>query len=201
VAELTALHWAGIGGGGLAALWAAWRLLAGASGQPAPDDDEEPTTPDNPEALAAEAGVPLEQYALARVIASEAGGQSRLAQLAVGWAVVNEANRRPTSVARLLLGSATSFGKQGSGGRGYASTARAPVRSQITLAGQILAGSVGDPTGGATNFDSPREQDREFGLGLVRRTAQQVAEDRYAQGFELVTIAGLTDDFRFWRKA
>lgn len=184
-----------VAGGGLA-LWI-WR----------PEDDvgSEDETPvgGSPPALAAAAGVDIQTYCLARATASEAGGLSRTAQQAVACAIVNFAQSEGLSVADLVLGTARAFGRQGSGGRRVAST-RAPAALQLEIAAAVMAGEVGDPTGGATQFDSPSGQRRLIAQGdpLSRKTPDEIAALRAAAGYELVTVPGVDPDtLRFWRRA
>lgn len=171
-------------------------------------DDQQPA-PAGPETIARAAGQPLARYCLARAIASEEGGQPRSHQVAVGCALVNFARSefpqfdQEAAVIRLVLGTAGAFGRQGSGGR-RVSSARAPYSLQFTIAREILAGQVGDPTGGATQWDSPSGQRALLKQGdpLTKKTPEQVADARLAQGYELVTVPGIDpDDLRFWRKA
>lgn len=202
---LSRAHWAGLGA----------LAIAGASGfayllvRKESVSDDDPTVPKQPEALALAAGVPLAQYCLARAIASEEGGQPRLYQQAVGCAIVNFARAEfprlqiIDAVVQLVLGSAGQFGRQGTGGR-RVSSARAPIRLQLELADQILAGEVADPTEGATQWDSPSGQRALLKEGdpLTHATPQQVADNRLAAGYELVTVPGIDpDDLRFWRQA
>jgi hypothetical protein len=152
--------------------------------------------------LANAAGVTLAVYCLARAIASEAGGSNYRAQLAVGWTIQNYADaHKGGNVVDAILGSASAFGPQGSGGRGYVSTSRPPLGSQLQLAGDIIAERVADPTGGATNFDSPREQQREHDANPKIKAPQQVAADRTASGLVAYDVMVAGADFRFWGPA
>jgi hypothetical protein len=205
--RLSGGHWAAVG----------TAIVAGASGlayvllRKGVDEDvsEDPTQPEAPDALALAAGVSLEMYCLARSIASEEGGQPRLHQQAVGCALVNFARSEfprladADAVIQLVLGSAGQFGRQGSGGR-RVSSARAPIRLQLELAADILAGQLGDPTSGATQWDSPKGQRALLKQGdpLTQATPQQIADTRMAHGYELVVVPGIDpDDLRFWRRA
>src|SRR5438105_4732612 len=77
-------------------------------------------------ALADASGYSPAVYALARVGASEAGGQKKIAKAAVMWVCMNEANRRGADVVKVILGSAQAFGPQGQGGRSFVSTSHDP---------------------------------------------------------------------------
>lgn len=145
---------------------------------------------------------PRDVTALARVIASEAGGEPRIVQIAVGWAVRNEAGRRGVSVSRLVTGSSGEYGSQNDGGHTYVSSARLPTPEQQDLAAAILAGAIDDPTGGATNFDSPRAQRAALARGLsgYKRTPEEVATARRRNGMELVLLEAIPEErFRLWR--
>jgi Cell Wall Hydrolase len=151
--------------------------------------------PQDVEGLANRAGKTVAVYALARVGSSEAGGQPRIAKAAVMWVVMNEANRRGVSVLAVILGSAGGFGAQGSGGRNFVSSAKDPQVIDFGVAEGVADGSIEDPTGGALNFDSPR------GYADPAR-ADTFAENRQAEGKELVTLEGVKETtFRFWRPA
>lgn len=185
--ELNGWHWAGIFGAAGVGLWGVVRALR-------PSSSEEVTSPDVGDAVSDLS----DQEALARVIASEAGGQSRIAQLAVGWCVRNEAERLSRSISSLVAPRGE-YGPQGSGGRSFVSSARPATSKTRELAGLILGDLVGDPTGGATNFYSPRLLDRQYAAGEAKQSNQQRAEKYASKGYGEVVIPGMTDDFRFWR--
>lgn len=205
---MTGAQWAGVGVG--AAVLLAGGLVLAASrkeGEPLSDDESTPV-PGGPDAMAAQAGVPLEVLCLARAIVSEEGGQPRLYQQAVGCACVNFARSEfprlsePDAVIQLVLGSAGVFGRQGSGGR-RVSSRQAPAALQLELAAEIFAGLVADPTGGATQWDSPAGQRALLAEGdpLTKSTPQQIADARMAAGYHLVVVPGIDPDkLRFWRR-
>lgn len=205
--KLTGWHWAGIITGTSAlGVVIAW-LLLGSEDTPL-SDDETPTT-GTPDALAAAAGESLPVYCLARATASEEGGQPRGHQVAVACACLNFARSEfprlsdQDAVVQLVLGSAGAFGRQGTGGR-RVSSSRAPVSLQIGIARDVLAGKLGDPTGGATQWDSPNGQRALLAQGdpLTKQTPQQIADSRLAAGYELVVVPGIDpEDLRFWRRA
>jgi hypothetical protein len=172
------------------------------------DTSDDPTVPAAPAQAAADAGVSLPVYCLARATASEEGGEPRLFQQAVACAIVNLARADfpelgdEDAVVRTVLGTAGAFGRQGTGGRKISSR-NAPASSQLALAADVLAGRVADPTGGATQFDSPSGQ--RWALAndpLTKKTPEQIADQRTAAGYELVVVAGIDPDrLRFWRRA
>jgi hypothetical protein len=159
----------------------------------------------DPDALARAAGVSLNVYALASMMASEAGGENVITQIAVAHTAVNHARDRGESVSKLLLrmGQNTVKGDSSSfvAGPGhhhfgkalhrYATTARPPNAQQLADAAEVLSGTVDDPTGGATKFDTPDSS---------LEDVEQVASNRQAAGLEMVTVDGV-DAFRFWRAA
>lgn len=197
---MSGVQWAGVAAGVLTLGGLAWWLFRVDSEEEGLSED--PANPDSPMGLALASGHSLAAYCLARAIASEAGGSNYRAQLAVGWTIQNYADRHfGGDVVRAVLGSADGFGSQGSGGRGYVSTKRAPLQSQLELAENIIAERVADPTGGATNFDSPREQLREYNAGQVTRTPEQVASDRVRSGLVAYDVDVAGADFRFWGPA
>lgn len=165
----------------------------------------------DPRSLASLAGVSDSVYALASMMASEAPSSNPLAQIAVGWAIRNEAERRGESVFRLLTRAGRNdpatrefqphdshgfYGPQNVGPR-WASTRRPPTADGLARAADVLTGVVDDPTGGATQFDAPKVQDSFVGTveGYVK-SAQQVAEER-SRGSDMVTVPGV-DGIRFW---
>jgi spore germination cell wall hydrolase CwlJ-like protein len=201
--RLLPAHWAGVAAGVLVFGGVAYAVSRKESDVKTDDD----TAADSPAALAADAGVSLAVYCLARATASEEGGEPRPYQVAVACAILNFARAEfpgwtdEDAVVKLVLGSAGVFGRQGSGGR-RVSSARAPVKSQLTLAASVLAGIVADPTDGATQFDSPSGQRAQLMQGLVTKTPEEVADRRMGAGYELVTVAGVDPErLRFWRRA
>lgn len=145
---------------------------------------------------------PQEVEALARAIASEAGGEPKQIQVAVGYAVINESNRRNVTIWRLVRGPEDEWGPQGTGGRSYISSKHAPTPAIMDLARRVLAGDEPDETEGATNFDSPRAQRallKARATGYIK-TPEEVAASRRANGLELVLLAGVPEErFRMWR--
>lgn len=154
--------------------------------------------PADVQGLADSAGYDVATYALARVGASEAGGQKKIAKAGVMWVVMNEANRRGTDVLTVILGDATSFGAQGTGGRHFVSTSHDPQTIDFVTAQGVKDGSIDDPTGGALNFDTPRA----YPDYPDTTKADAFAAGRQSEGKELVTLEGVPEStFRFWRKA
>ena len=145
--------------------------------------------------LADAAGYDVAVYALARVGASEAGGQKKIAKAGVMWVVMNEATRRGTDVLSVILGDASSFGAQGTGGRHFVSSSHDPQTIDLVTASGVVDGSIDDPTGGAVNFDSP-------GAYKDPAKADAFASGRESEGKELVLLEGVPETtFRFWRPA
>lgn len=143
--------------------------------------------------LADAAGYDVPVYALARVGASEAGGQKKVAKAGVMWVVMNEASRRGTDVLSVILGDASSFGAQGTGGRHFVSSSHDPQTIDLATAQGVVDGSIDDPTGGAVNFDSP-------GAYSDPSKADTFAANRESEGKELVLLDGVPEKtFRFWR--
>ena len=148
--------------------------------------------------LADAAGYPVAVYALARVGASEAGGQKKIAKAGVMWVVMNEANRRGIDVLSVILGDASSFGPQGTGGRHFVSSSHDPQTIDLATAAGVADGSIDDPTGGALNFDSPGA----YPDYPDSSKADTFAANRESEGKELVLLDGVAEKtFRFWRPA
>jgi hypothetical protein len=178
-------RWVALAAGAAAVGFGAWWLLR----KKKPPMDEPTSTPQEVEALA-------------RAIMSEASTLPRPAQIAVGYAVIHESNRRNVTIWRLVRGTDDEWGPQGSGGRSYISSRQAPTPAIIELARRVLAGDEPDYSEGATNFDSPAAQRallKSKAAGYVR-TPEEVAANRVANGMELVLIPGVPEErFRMWR--
>lgn len=130
--------------------------------------------------LAAEAGLDLETYALARCLASEHGQDPDVYLSAVAWAVRNMAGERGVRVSTLLTDGAGTggdgyFGEQkAAAGTKYASTRVDPAERHVRVAAEVMSSAI-DPTGGATHFFSPRAQD-----ALAARAETDPAYAKYA---------------------
>ncbi len=163
--------------------------------------------PEDVQALADDAGYPVAVYALARVGASEAGGQKKVAKAAVMWVVMNEATRQRSNVVAVVLGSSGAFGPQGTGGRNFVSSSHDPQSIDFVTAAGVVDGTIDDPTGGAVNFDSPGAyRDKVDDDGNVVQTAAERAEafaaNREKEGKTLVVLEGVPErTFRFWGRA
>jgi hypothetical protein len=159
-----------------------------------------------PADLAAQAGLDLDTYALARMIASEEGTSSNIVKAAVAWATVNHAERAGKSISDLLLAANNPdhrgyFGtqkdiddaspNQGKSDR-YASTALDPYDADGQIAAQVMSGDLPDFTHGADQFDRPAGESN----------PDKVAANRIASGSVAVAVDGLDDaGIRFWRRA
>jgi hypothetical protein len=167
--------------------------------------------PESPESLAADAGVPIDTYSLARMMQSEES--SLEARVAVGWAVKNHARIAGISITKLLTrarhkksGAVTIYDSDGHYGTQsctpgrFASTFREPTGSTLQLAADVVSGARPDPTGGADQFDAPELQDRQAEKDPTKKNAEQVAAARIAAGKEIVMVEGVPNT-RFWRQA
>lgn len=161
--------------------------------------------PGSPQSLADVAGVDVETYSLARVIASEEGLSSAATQAAVGHSVRNHANTAGKSITAVLTYAKLashrgSYGTQRNievgtdgynGSDRYASTANDPYAGHLEVAIGIMDGSIPDFTNGADQFDRPAGE----------RDPEAVEANRIAGGSEEVDLTGVVDDgIRFWRK-
>jgi hypothetical protein len=165
----------------------------------------------DPFALASDAGVSLDVYALASMMQSEGGGSQQLRQ-AVGWTAKNMAASRGISIAKLLLRAGRYdkaeqafvahpsngfFGPQNVGPR-YASTRSAPSLVALGDADAVIGEEVPDMTQGSVQFDSPGTQDSLLGkLAGYNKTSADIAADRTKSRIE-VQVPGITST-RFWR--
>ncbi len=125
-----------------------------------------------------------DEYALARMLASEESGASPETKTAISWVAVNEARSRGRSVFHLLVTDKGPgdglFGEQ----RGrYASTRTDPYESDLQIATYVLDGVTPDPTGGAIHFYRPALQDKLFKLGKTSKDAAQIDREWGPGGF------------------
>jgi hypothetical protein len=170
----------------------------------APYDTTTGLVPGSPSSLADAAGLDVETYSLARVIASEEGRSSVATKIAVGWAVKNYCDKHGRSITTQVTNAVTPshsgrYGTQRDLEEGtpkynasdrYCSTALDPYDQEAAIAAGILDGSIPDPTDGADQFDRPAGE----------KDPDQVAANRIASGAELVDVPG-TSGLRFWRSA
>lgn len=148
---------------------------------------------ESPTALAAQAGAPLEAYALARMISSEESTGTNLHRAAVAAAAVNYANAHGVAISTLLTRNkqAAKVGRFGSQAGGYASTRQDPYEGDLEIALGVLDGSIPDPTGGADHWDVPSGED-----------AAAVAANRAASGLVPYAVEGIDPSaLRFWGPA
>ncbi len=165
-----------------------------------------------PQALADAAGVDLETYSLARAGRSE-GGASKGKRVAVMWAMMNHARRaNGGDITATVTGPAKApapglYGAQniphGKGGAArYVSTRFSPRTEDITLAQQIQAGEISDPTRGSEFFFEPALQELLVASGETGYSAgaQTVINRWKANGYEPVHAPGALGVL-FFRKA
>lgn len=144
--------------------------------------------------------VDANEYALARMLASEEETSSQGTKVAIGWVAVNVAARRGESVTQLLTTDTNAhgtgkFGKQT--GR-WASTLYDPYVGDLTIAQAILQGKVPDPTGSAIHFYRPTLQDKLLALGKVNSSADDIDAAWGGNGF---TVDGADSGITFYRAA
>jgi len=167
----------------------------------------------SPDDLAAQAGVDLDTYALARMLASEEGSADNTTKAAIAWAALNYAAHSGRSISAILLHAVdpnhsgyfgtfinidpsspfytvNSKGKPNKADR-YASTALDPYQGDVDIVTSVRDGSTPDFTGGATQFDRPEGE----------ANPQAVADKRIAAGAEPVNVPGADPGLRFWRPA
>jgi hypothetical protein len=166
--------------------------------------------PADPLELAAGAGMDPSAYALARVLESEASNLPWIAQIGIGWTVVNHARSKGRSVlsvvtrATLQRGAVDGagdgfFGRQGNrvGGYRYVASSKDSTADSRATATAILAGEIDDPTGGALNFDSPQSYGVQEGTDVSG--ADEFAANRESEGKRLLVLPGTNENrIRFW---
>lgn len=134
----------------------------------------------DPGGLAAQAGVGIDQYALARMIASEIGSGTFAEQVACAECARNKAAERGVSVSQLLLRanprSAQSDGLfsrhivKEDGSTKWASTFQSPSKENSLAAVAVMNGS--NSTGGAVDFYAPGEVKRSTAIGYFKSNAR-----------------------------
>jgi hypothetical protein len=168
---------------------------------------------ESPESLAAEAGVSLEIYSLARAMQSEESSEA--GRIAVGWAVKNY-SKGSTIVKAVTAGrrkdkktgKTTIYASDGHYGTGnctpgrYCNSFRAPTSATLALAARVYSGEIPDPTGGAKQFDAPKAQDKLVAAGAkgYNLSSDELYAKRVKAGKEAVYVPGVPNT-RFWRKA
>jgi hypothetical protein len=152
-----------------------------------------------PEALAAEAHVPLQIYSLARMIASEHSRGSPLEKTAIAHAVVNQARHRRVSVTDLLtwedgpgIGRYATQHRTASHATRYASTRADPAREDVEIARAVMQGEEPDPTRGARRFFSPSAADKLYRtVPWQTKDAAMILEKWSREGWTPIAIAGI----------
>jgi hypothetical protein len=162
--------------------------------------------PGAPEDLAAQAGLDVEAYSLARAIASEEGHSDFLIKVAVAWAIKNYADKHGRTITSLVTRAnngahAGRYGTQRDIDQAsanynksdrYCSTATDPYEEEGRIAQGVLEGSIADTTNGADQFDRPAGES----------DPDRIAQNRINAGAELVDVDGIdTSKIRFWRTA
>lgn len=153
---------------------------------------------------------PFRAFLLATMAASEYGTLSPTILLAgVMHAALNYEKKfrsktgAKTTLEKMLLGTENKLG--GQRGR-YAATDQPPTADNVKLALDVLAGRVGDPTGGAVQFDAPKTQ------AILNKkrpktaadpggysTPEVIAKERQAAGRKVAYIPGIDPGLaRFW---
>lgn len=137
--------------------------------------------------------VSVESYALARMIASEAGSGPVPEKQAIASVALNDARAHGWSLLYTLAGPTGLFGPQ----RGWRyATSRDPYEQDLQVAEAVLAGELGDNTGGATKFVHAGAFGVQEGTGsyddLVARWGRE--------GLVPDWVPGTRDDFRVFRR-
>ena len=163
------------------------------------------TIAESPQSLANAAGVGLETYSLARVIASEAaGGDPVWHREAIGWAVINRAKQLGQSIFSVLsyrtgVGQTNTYGAQTQ--RRYAATSRDPKEVDVATAVRLLTGKVPDPTSGAQKFLHVRTQSSLSQSRGDHKPPEVVFEKWAAEGYYPVVVNGIDPNYLlFFRK-
>jgi hypothetical protein len=156
-----------------------------------------------PTDLAAAAGWNLNTYALARALSSEHGQDGPTVKTAIAWAIKNAAAKSGRGLFEQLTrqlrrdgspGPAHMlFGGQNAGGvPRYAATGLDPREQEIQISSAVLMNRTPDPTGGATNFFSPKGQRAANAKDPAKnKTAEALLASWLARGLSVRPVAGI----------
>ncbi len=171
--------------------------------------------PCDPAGLAAGMEMELDHYALARVVASEAGSLPFIGQVAVAWVVRNNAAKVGRPIWKTIVKASIKvggervpgagdgfFGRQGDpeGGYRYVASSKDTTEDHREIARAVCRGEIDDPTEGGVNFDSPQS----YGVqaGTDEGDADTFADNRTAEGKISFALPGISiNKLRVWRKA
>lgn len=159
------------------------------------DDDE--TINENPLDLAAAAGLDINVYTFGRAISSEEGNSSEIRQIAVAWVMRNNAGQ----AIFLYACGGGAFGRQG--GIRKVTTFVDPYQRHIDIANRVMSGAEPDPTGGATEFVTPKSQEALHKKNPAKyRPFAEVHQMRLNRGLTPVEVDGIDPDYLiFYRRA
>lgn len=179
----------------------------------APYDKGTGVVPYSPNDLSNQAGVDLNTYALARMLASEEGSSDNTTKAAIAWTALNHAAQAGSDISTVLLhavdpnhsgyfgtfkniDASSAYYKVDSNGKPiaadrYASTALDPYQGDVDIATAVLTGQIADFTGGAVQFDRPAGE----------RNPTAVATKRTNAGESLRNVPGVDPGLRFWGPA
>lgn len=136
--------------------------------------------------------------ALARMIASENPNDKEIVQVAICWTAKNMATRRRIAVRDLVMPGGIPKSQAGR----YASTVNPGTDKGRAIARNVMSGRTPDPTGGAVQFDAPKTQDILYAQGTYSKNADDIAEERQAEGKVEVHLPGVDPYYmRWWRYA
>lgn len=200
-------------------------IVQGARLTHAPYDKTTGIAPGDPEALAAAAGATLEEYALARNIASEEGNSSAQVQAVVGHATRNAAAAAGKSIASLLLAAASKYSQPGAGWEGQNTvphSGRFGTQANLEV---LVTRKDGKKVHPSDRYASTAQDPYEGHLAVARgvldgsipdvtggatqydrpsgeNDPDAVAAKREREGKELVDLGDIEGlgDLRFWRK-
>lgn len=154
-----------------------------------------------PAELAKADGVSIEVESLARTMQSEDSGIA--ARVAIGWAAKNMAKRKGQSITQLVTYSKNpaangKYSDQRVSGGKYCATHKSPSRETLNLAASIIAGTIPDPTKGATQWDAPKTQDALHKKDPQKfKPSTEIAAARLKAGKRLVQLPDVPNT-RFW---
>lgn len=130
-------------------------------------------------------------YTLARVISSEAGTLSLFSQLVHAFVIAADGS----NIEGLVIKKGV-YGRQGSNGRGRASTSQDPTFRHVVIAQYILSGRVRNPVPAGSYFFSPKSQQALIRRGVIdpSRTPSFMVNKFYKLGCGWLKIVGDVPD-------
>ncbi len=143
----------------------------------------------DPASLAGQAGLPLDVYSLARMVASENGSASSATLLALAEVARNKAAQRSETVTELLTRSSITIadGRYSEQAAGKWASTRLDPNGRHVAAATFALGEGSNVFGDAIDFFDPSAQDKgQQGTHVLRQTSEEYIAARAAEGLQWI---------------